>query len=327
MSFLGRVAARASAGSPAGGAAQVAPGVAVPAMASTSPLVAHDQRLTLPGFSDIAPGRAIGESGASEAPEGEPSADAPTAGLGVGERGPAAEAPIFSPTVGHENAGPAFTFSPVVARGLSSDAGAELAASSVSLRPDVSSMPTPLEAFSRPSASPSATDSLATLSPAPPSTSSERVALRGAEPTARITVRDVAVPSEPATGTPPTELEPAPRTVLDAVARLDKWLRTDAGEGSSTPSDARPARTEAATPAANVPVLTPTPRAEAAESASFAAAPSITIGKLEIEVVPPAPKARLSESHRAPERRARSVSRGPSAVAAIAPRSFGWRQR
>ena len=312
MSFLGRVAARASATPSAVGVARTTPGVALPAMASTSPLVAHDPRLTLPGFSGIAPG-AIGESGASDASGGEPAVDARSAGAGVGELGPAAPVANFSPTVGYESAAPSFSFSPVVARGASRV---------------VADASLPHEAFTRSGAPPSATGSLAPLSPAPEDSSPAPSAVRGAEPTARITVRDVAAPSEPAAGTPRTELEPAPRAVLDAVARLDKWLRTDAGDGGTpTQGDARFGRTEIGTPAANVPVLAPVPRAEAAEGASFAAAPSITIGKLEIEVVPPAPKARLSESNRAPERRARSVSRGPSAVAAAAPRSFGWRQR
>jgi hypothetical protein len=333
MSFLGRIAARASAPPSAVSAARTTPGVAQPAMASTSPLVAHDQRLTLPGFAEIAPGSpaaggTIGESGASEAvSEGEP-ADAQSAGASVADRGGVAEVPIFSPIGGRERLGLSSDVPSVVARGASSVAGsAEVVPSRGSLRPDVSSASARDEAFARSSTSSGLTASLEPLSPARSSASSEREAVRGAEPTLPITVRDVAVSPEPAAGESRAELGPPPRAVLDAVARLDKWLRADTGDGGTpTPGDARSAKLDATTPATLAPSMAVAPQTEAAESASFAAAPVISIGRLEIEVVPPAPKARQAES-RASERRARSVSRAPSAPAVSAPRSFGWRQR
>jgi hypothetical protein len=310
MSFLGRIAARASAPALGGGERGARSSVteAVPVLTSKSPLVRFDQRLTLPGFAEMAPVSPGVGTGALEADglaapnEAETPAATRESGAAVTDVSLPSSAPV---------------------RPVASDDAQALARGPRSFAPDASFAPlssTVPAAFASGDERPNS--ELETRQRGDVSDSAAFPPLASARAVAELTPavdfrarvdaspQSDSAPDSPATPAPTESRAPA-RTVLDAVARLDAWLRTES-------RDVDPALPLAALPAAG---------SQPFDAAESAAAPTISIGKLEIEVVPPALEARFRSAAPSQERRQRPVQRAPRPVPSGGARGFGWRQR
>jgi hypothetical protein len=319
MSYLARIAARASA-APASAQAGVRlqAGETQPSLTSQSPLVRFDQRLSLPGFAELGLGTAGGETNPSDgltAMDGE----AATPALGESAVGRTPEALLSSSPAVVSAPGAATSVATTATLTPLDGAPPPLRSSDESDRATTAPLLPAALAVARERAVPQATvptslTAIAVEAPSAetPSTRTATARLAPAEPSRLRAAANAPVLEERAEAVekPGATAVAGPHAVLDAVARLDAWLRADA-------SPAAPVTPVAAAFAA-VP--------EALASAETMPAPTITIGKLEVEVVPPAPLARWSAPNPAPERRARPVRRAPEPMPAAA-RAFGWRQR
>jgi hypothetical protein len=289
MSYFSRLAARASAS-----AVREATAVATPAMLSRSPLVEHDQRLTLPGFAE----RAL-LSG--EAPSSARSPD-----FGSAEAAPTTGAPV---TVARKASSPSFMPS-ASALGLRAEGAHEPASGSAA--PWASAAPPRSVAIEPRAASPAV--SLGDLSSP------------GALPDSR--------PSAPAAPTPapgvtpkPAELAPPARSIFEALSRADAWTRSAPRTEAQTPAAITERAQDAAVePRSPLPAIAPAVYAEAPEATiGLPGGPIVSIGRLEIEVVAP-PRAETASVPRRLERPQRAPARAVAAATSTAPRAYGWRQ-
>ena len=354
MSYVARIAARATTqGTLLGGEGRPL-GEPTPATASTSPLVEFDQRLTLPGFSQLATLDDAGER--AEAPT--TSAAAPVVGGETSSDSPNVPAPPLRSSVAATAAAvfrsampaasaPAPSAAPVApsaaARETSPAAGMIPFGRDVRERAAFASRENPVTS--------SSTESLPALDPTPAPVGRAPTKARGVRVTADAALRparamppsarrseaaSIARPANERAEALPTavttrdvEKPVAPPTpsgsLLDAMARLDAWIRTDA-EPSVKPSEPLElaAPTTPALPA-QAPLLVPAAYTSMPEAgADSPDTPWISIGKLEIEVVPP-PAPRVV--HAPAPRRLERAARASRAFEAPRPRAFGWRQR
>jgi hypothetical protein len=318
MSYLGRIAGRVS-GAAAGGSA--------PALRSQSPLVAYDQRLATPQGAEIPHLDALGGDASIEAEWGEGTeAESAFDTVAPGRPAPGMSA-ITLP--GAEAFAPAAAEGPV----------AVAAPSPASPRDERAAPPMRAALEMQAPIVPPVASSAAPIAPQAHRLAPDAPAVRPSQ-TAPGEARDA--PTSPRFQyTPPERAEPpresphadAARALHDAFSRLEAWMRTP----TERPADAK----DAATPALpSVPVRAAAPRALAAppreRSRALApqappqtqGAPRLTIGHIEVEVLPPPERPR-------PERR---ESRVPGRLAALADRSasfsavrhgllFGLRQR
>jgi hypothetical protein len=311
MSYFARLAARASSS-----AVREATSVATPAMLSRSPLVEHDQRLTLPGFAE----RAL-LSG--EAPSSALSPD-----FGSAEASPTTGAPV---TVARKASSPSFMPSPS-ALGLRAEGAWEPASGSASPARGEAGIEEPFQAPQRVGAAPWASAerprSVAieprAASPAvSPGDFSSPGALPGSLPSA------VAAPT-PAPGvTPkPAELAPPARSIFEALSRADAWTRSAPRAEAQTPAViTERAQDAAAEPRPPQPAMAPAVYAEPPEATiGLPGGPIVSIGRLEIEVVAP-PRAETVSAPRRLERQQRTSVRAVASASFAAPRAYGWRQR
>jgi hypothetical protein len=303
MSYFARLAARASSS-----AVRQATSVATPAMLSRSPLVEHDQRLTLPGFAE----RAL-LSG--EAPSSAPSPD-----VGTAEAAPTTGAPV---TVARKASSASFMPS-ASALGLRGEGAREQASVSalpahsaeggerVGVAPWASAAPPRSVVIEPRAASPAVSHS----------DFSSSGALPGSPPSAP------AAPAPPPGVTPkPAELAPPARSVFEALSRADAWTRSPPRTDAETPAViAERAQDAAVEPRPPLPAIAPAVYTEAPEATiGLPGGPIVSIGRLEIEVVAP-PRAEAASAPRRLERPQRAPARAVGAATLAAPRAYGWRQ-
>lgn len=295
MSYFARLAARASVGF-----ARETGSKAQPAMPSRSPLVEHDQRLTLPGFAE----RALDSGPVSSA--------APSAAFEGGEATPASDA---AATVARK-ASPAFTPSPAAALGLR-DGWSEAVSSSVALPGGLEDGPAVVEPAPSAGAPWSAALEPRSISSTP--LPSEHAASSALEAPA-------ALPS----GAPKvSELAPPARSIFEALSRADAWTRSTSTPGTAASPSERAADAALET-RPSLPAITPAVYAEAPEAPEatigLPGGPMVSIGRLEIEVVAP-PRAEPASAPRRNERVPRPAPRAAAPASFAAPRAYGWRQR
>ncbi|HVR19047.1 MAG TPA: hypothetical protein VMS65_05110 [Polyangiaceae bacterium] len=294
MSFLGRIAARATAPSLAPGAGGArSTGEAAPNMPSRSPFVRFDQRLTLPGYAEVAP---VARATGSELDGADGLAASNEAG-----------------TIGTSNDAVATPFA------ATSPAWAILGAAETESAPERALAASDPSFALTPSASPSSLSTNERSTQAAELRPPARLPEEASRPAPENASRDAAelTPAaslesrESAGRLGPADASASPRSVFDAVARLDSWLRTESRD------------VEQGLPAAALSAA-----ASSSDVAEPAVAPTISIGKLEIEVVPPALEARFRSATPSQEqRRQRPVQRAPRPVPSGGARGFGWRQR
>jgi hypothetical protein len=393
LSYLGRIAARASGPVDTGRAAVFRGTRPLPAMPSRSPLIQHDQRLNLPGFAGLATNAPPGDVPTMDveepldavsgdgfaAPHDEPPAQP---GLAVDAQFSPSPRARFEPPVAHHRPPGVHHEPPVVPREPGAPrALAEMRQPSVAARPPAE--PTGPGSIPRPSPAPEA---------APPSTPSgptRRPALESVEhssltrPSARHS-RMGAVEREGEGSISPPNLEPQsakvapPRapsrpvgslepsspaqpvvpavtatgspseSLLRALARAQAWAASVATPPpnpresivasletrASAPQPSALAPPQASSPGGAAETLAPAPPrlpplapplapepAEIHRVDAVAEQPVVTIGRIEVEVVPPPQATQTMSVAR------RAVAPTRRAVEPFAPRpSFGWRQ-
>lgn len=303
MSYFARIAARASASSIREASLAVAP-----AMLSRSPLVEHDQRLTLPGFAE----RALDAGQASN--------PAPSPDFGSAEASPT-PSPLI--TVARKASSASFTPS-AAALGLRTEGAREPASSSTAL--PARTVESPALAGAEPWA----------ISESPRSAALEPPATSPAAPSSELTLPSApAAPAAPAATAPtrsvaikPAELAPPAGGIFEALARADAWTRSAPRPASEPPaSTAERAEKARAEPRPPLPAIAPAVYAEAPEATlGLPGGPIVSIGRLEIEVVAPARAEAVSPPRRREPPRRTSAPAVASARFA-APRAYGWRQR
>ncbi len=331
MSYLGRIAARASVtpSSTSGGARHTPPGETAPGMASQSPLVQFDQRLTFPSFSESP---RLSEDGSREG--------APLGGLetprGTAEAAASPSVSSTGSTISRKAIG-SFA-SPSAGTGSLSSGNSEAPSTGVVLpAPPVGSA----ALKSTPETGVSGSDERALPVSSGPSfapeleVESDDVPVAAARP--RIRTRTTAgeggafsPEARPTEGEGLNALAPSARSVFEAIARVDAWVRrseSSAEDAAESSSGSPPAALPTAPLASSALAFVPASYAQAATASELADAPSISIGRLEIEVVPPAPRVVQQSAPRGSTRSGRSETRPSRDFVFAASRPFGWRQR
>jgi len=330
VSFLGRIAARASAKAVAAGGVRSSPvaSESIPAMTSGSPLVRFDQRLTLPTFSEFgvlpAPGASTAEldgvDGLAPGP-GETSPPAATSRVAS----ILAERPLPLDGV----AGRAGPVSPM-AEASSGVPGENLNSATRTIAPSVDTFMSSRTSTSgvadrsRDIQAPRWRGDEGTLPATEIAVGKQGAPIRQAS-VGQASVGQASV-GQASVGQTPVELTPN-RSVLDTIARLNAWMRTEGREIEGQALDESSGRPSTALPAPGVATALPEAPARTDEDTGFSDAPMISIGRLEIEVVPPAARERSSLPQPAPQRRQQSAPRTALSAASGERRSFGWRQR